>query len=227
MNVYHRHDSRIHVARQREHAHRVQRVLFEGQRASPVRLGPDSVHDPRRDVSETVQRRRDVHRAQVPRRVPAQVRVGVSQQQQPRQQRRQFARGYDDVPDRRGRRHRSDGDSVQGRFRAARAGVPAPRAVPVADRTARRVLFARRRARGTVRRPRGAVGRHDAGSTAEDAATTADALPDCATQVQQETATMEPRDHEIQRQTANRVRRSDVSTRIRSLSQRAKPGFEV
>ena len=199
--------------------------MFEGQRASPVRLGPDSVHDPRRDVSETVQRRRDVHRAQVPRRVPAQVRVGVSQQQQRRQ--RQCACGHDDVSDRCGRRHRSDGDSVQGRFRAARAGVPAPRAVPVADRTARRVLFARRRARGTVRRPRGAVGRHDAGSTAEDAATTADALPDCAAQVQQETATMEPRDHEVQRQTANRVRRSDVSTRIRSLSQRAKPAFEV
>ena len=190
-----------------------------------MRFGPDSVHDPRRDVSETVQRRRDVHRAQVPRRVPAQVRVGVSQQQ--RQQRRQFARGHDDVPDRCGRRHRSDGDSVQGRFRAARAGVPTPRAIPVADRTARRVLFARRRARGTVRRPRGAVGRHDAGSTAEGAATAADALPDCATQVQQETATVEPRDHEVQRQIANRVRRSDVSTRIRSLSQRAKPGFEV
>lgn len=197
--------------------------MFEGQRASPVRLGPNSVHDTRRDVSETVQRRRDVHRAQVPRRVPAQVRVGVSQQRR----QRQFARGHDDVSDRCGRRHRSDGDSVQGRFRAARAGVPASRAVPVADRTARRVLFARRRARGTVRRPRGVVGRHDAGSTAKDAATAADALPDCATQVQQETATVEPRDHEVQRQTANRVRRSDVSARIRSLSQRAKPGFEV
>ena len=208
-NAYRRHDSRVYAARQGEHAHRVQRVLFEGQRASPMRIGSDSVHDPRRDVSESVQRRRDVHRAQVPRRVPAQVRVGVSQQQP-----RQFGRGHDDVSDRRGRRHRSDGDSVQGRFRAARAGVPAPRAVPVADRTARRVLFARRRARGTVRRPRGAVGRHDAGSTAEDAATTADALPDCAAQVQQETATVEPRDHEVQRQTANRVRRSDVSARI-------------
>jgi len=63
--------------RQGEHAYRIQGVLFEGQRASLVQSRSDSSDDPQRVLSETVQRRRDVHRAQVLGRVPSQIRIGV------------------------------------------------------------------------------------------------------------------------------------------------------